>query len=89
MKRNEKNVRAEREVFRSYEVFDGKIYRFSIFPSDGNPFELLEQEQQRNPNLRMIEVCEGVRREVAGPLEIVPMEQDFDYSDEDDEYDGN
>ena len=73
------------EVFRTYEVFDGKIYRFSFFPSDGNPFELLEQEQHRNPNLRMIEVTNGVRREVAGPLEIAPMEQDFDYSEE--EYD--
>jgi hypothetical protein len=83
VKRNEKqSVTPERETFRAYEVFDGKIYRFSIFPGDGNPFELLEQEQQRNPNLRMIEVCEGVRREVAGPLELAPMEQDFDYSEE-------
>lgn len=87
MKRNE--TKSVGEVFRAYEVFDGKTYRFSFFPGDGNPFELLEQEQQRNPNLRMIEVTNGVRMEVAGPLEITPMAEEFDYSDEDDEYDGN
>lgn len=75
-------MKNQKSVFRAYEVFDGPIYRFSFFPSDGNPFELLEQEQQRNPNLRMIEVMNGTRRQVAGPLEITPMEQEFDYSEE-------
>lgn len=70
---------------KSYEVFDGNRYRFSIMPNDGDPFKIIEAEQRARPGSRLIEIINGKRTEVVGPAYNTRYEEEeseyeeFDY----------
>ncbi len=70
-----------------YEIFDGRAYLLSVMPSE-NPRDVLEEERQRrrNPRLSLIMVEGGVRTMVEGPSVPEPIEDDFDYETEEEDY---
>ena len=65
---------------RSFEIFDGDRYLFTIMPSE-RPRQVLREERRRsrNPRLRLIEIDGGIRRQVEGPGTPEPEDENFGY----------
>lgn len=55
-------------TFKAYEIWEQNRYLYSVFPSDGNPFTVLEDEQKRHPRAQLVELENGVRTTVGQPL---------------------
>jgi hypothetical protein len=76
MKRKKPEAEASKNnAFFMYEIWDGKRYLHDVFPSE-NPREVLENTRGRR--LRLIEVSNGIRNEVASyEPRYVPEEEQF------------
>lgn len=71
---------------RSFEIFDGDCYLFTVMPSE-RPRQVLQEERRRyrNPRLRMVMVEDGVRTQVEGPGTPEPEDEDYGYGEDSEE----
>lgn len=63
---------------RSFEIFDGDRYLFTVMPSE-KPRQALNEERRRSRNhrLRMVMVENGIRTQVEGPGTPEPEEEEY------------
>lgn len=80
--KSRRNV-SEAEDFRMYEIWDGKRYMFDVSPSE-NPRQVLEETQ--GLRLRMIEVFEGNRAEIASYIPQIRRDPEEEYDFTEDEF---
>ena len=69
---------------RSFEIFDGDRYLYTVMPSE-NPRQAYREEQRRSRSarIRMVMIENGERTEVEGPSQPEPEEEEFEgYRDE-------
>lgn len=81
-----KQEKRSEQGFRAYEVLEKNSYRYSIFPSDGDPFKVIAEEQERNHNLYMVEVRNGERTVAVPPRQVTREADEFDFEYDEEEY---
>jgi hypothetical protein len=71
----------------THELWARGRYLCNVFPSE-RPFDVLAEEQNREPQTILICVENGIRTVIGGPIDVSEPEFDYNSPDEfEDEYD--